>query len=122
MTLSQHQRAFTRDIGYLIEFAYESGRELTFNEALRTPAQQWLYYNGRDIENGQLVRAPRRSWTLNSQHLKKLAVDFNLFVDGEYQGTTEAHQPLGEFWEALNDLNRWGGNFGDGNHYERRML
>lgn len=121
MTLSQHQRAFTRDIGHLIEFAYDSGFELTFNEALRTPAQQWLYYNGRDIVGGKLVAAPRRSWTTDSYHLKKLAVDFNLFIDGVYQGTTEAHRPLGEFWESLNTLNRWGGRFSDGNHYERRL-
>lgn len=121
MKLSEHQRAFTRDIGHLIAFAYQNDFELTFNEALRTPDQQWLYFTGHQIQGGKLVGGPRRSWTTDSYHLKKLAVDFNLFIAGVYQGTSEAHRPLGDFWESLNEYNRWGGRFQDGNHYERHL-
>ena len=54
-------------------------------------------------------------------HGSRLAIDLNLFVwNGKrwaYQRTTEAHRPLGEFWESLHPDNRWGGRFKDGNHY-----
>lgn len=54
-----------------------------------------------------------------SLHRKRLAGDMNLFIDGQYQTTTEAHRPLGEFWELLHPLCKWGGRFStpDGNHY-----
>ena len=55
----------------------------------------------------------------------KLAIDLDLFKDGEgfemgckvYLTKTEDHRKLGEFWESLHPLCRWGGRFGDGNHY-----
>ena len=52
-----------------------------------------------------------------SFHFKKLAIDFDLFIDGVYQRSTEAHRPLGEFWILIGGT--WGGNFPkpDGNHY-----
>jgi len=55
--------------------------------------------------------------SFNSFHYKRLAVDFNLFIDGVYQTTTEAHKPLGEFWKFIGGT--WGGDFEepDGNHY-----
>lgn len=66
--------------------------------------------------------------TANSNHLHRRAIDLNLFKDGVYQKTTEAHRPFGEWWEALGmslKLNfRWGGNFKnnpDGNHYELHL-
>jgi hypothetical protein len=56
----------------------------------------------------------------NSLHLKRLAIDLNLFKDGAYLSDTESHRPFGEWWEAQDPLNRWGGRFKDGNHYEMR--
>lgn len=53
----------------------------------------------------------------NSGHQRKLAQDLDLFIDGVYQTTTEAHRPFGEWWEKQHPLARWGGRFGDGNHY-----
>lgn len=54
-----------------------------------------------------------------SLHPKKLAIDLNLFIDGKYQRSTRAHEPLGVYWESLHELCRWGGRFKprDGNHY-----
>jgi len=103
MTLGQKQRTFTRMIGLLIEYAYQQGYELTFGDAYRDPrafghiGQKGPY--GRD----------------DSLHKERLAVDFNLFKDGEYLTSTEAHRPLGEYWESLGGS--WGGRFNDGNHY-----
>jgi hypothetical protein len=52
-----------------------------------------------------------------SMHKDRLAHDYNLFIDGEFQTTTEAHRPLGEHWESLHPECSWGGRWEDGNHY-----
>lgn len=86
----------------LVIWAYDHGYELTYGEAWRTPQQaEWNAANGKGI-------GP-------SLHTSRLAVDFNLFINGKYQTSTEAHRPLGEKWEAMGGT--WGGRFGDGNHY-----
>ena len=108
MSLSKIQRDFTYDIGCLIEWAYANGYELTFGDAYRSPKA----FGGQG-EKGPYGRD-------ESAHKQRLAVDFNLFIDGVYQGDTEAHRPLGEYWESLHPDNVWGGNFDDGNHYSRR--
>ena len=53
----------------------------------------------------------------NSLHYEGLAIDIDLFKDGAYLATTEAHKPFGEFWESLDPDCAWGGRFKDGNHY-----
>lgn len=110
MKLSKHQRIFTKHIGLLIQFAYKNGIELTFGEAQRTLYQQKKY-----VKDG-------RSRTLKSKHLKRLAVDFNVFIDGKYQPSHKKVKKLGEFWESLDPLNKWGGhfkNFKDYPHFQR---
>ncbi|MCP4493096.1 MAG: M15 family metallopeptidase [Gammaproteobacteria bacterium] len=94
MTLGQKQRKFTEMIGRLIAWAYENGYELSFGDA-------WASTGHID----------------GSYHYKRLAVDFNLFIDGVYQTTTEAHKPLGDHWKMIGGT--WGGDFArkDGNHY-----
>lgn len=57
---------------------------------------------------------------VDSLHHKRLAQDLNLFVKGKYvtNGSHPAWKVLGEYWEALDPLCRWGGRFrsGDANH------
>ena len=105
MTLSEKQRLFSKLLADLIQWAYKKGFEVTMGECFRTPEQAAL-------------NAQKGTGIANSLHTKRLAVDLNLFVEGQYQPTTEAHRPLGEYWESLNPLCRWGGRFNDGNHYE----
>jgi len=102
VTLGDRQRKFTRMVALLIQYAYERGYELTFGEAWRTPEQAQ-----RNAEAGTGIA--------NSLHCDRLAVDFNLFKDGEYLTQTEDHRELGEFWESIGGA--WGGRFNDGNHY-----
>ncbi len=52
-----------------------------------------------------------------SLHNEGLAVDIDLFKDGQYLTKTEDHKPFGEFWERLDKDCCWGGRFNDGNHY-----
>ena len=103
MSFGAKQRRFTRAIGALIEFAYSNGYELTFGDAFRDPR----VFGGVGEAKG--YGHPK------STHKMRLAVDFNLFKDGKYLPSTEAHKPLGEFWESIGGT--WGGRFGDGNHY-----
>jgi len=107
MTLGSKQRQFARMIGQLIEFAYASGYELTFGDAYRDPRVHGAVGEKKSYSSA------------GSVHKSRLAMDFNLFKDGVYQTSSEAHRPLGEFWKSLDPRCRWGGDFKqpDGNHY-----
>lgn len=99
MTLSQYQRIFTLNICKLIAFAYAKELELTFGEAFRTNEQQLIY-----VQTG-------KSQTMSSLHLKRLAVDFNIFKDNKLTWDWETYKVLGDFWETLHPQNRWGGDW-----------
>lgn len=98
MKLSEQQRGFTLMVAELILFAHARGLELTFGEAYRTKEQQ-------DIHRKRGVSRVR-----HSKHQDRLAVDFNLFVDGAYVRDKLYYRALGEKWEAIGG--RWGGRFG----------
>ena len=106
---------FTEQLGKLIAYAYSLGIYLTFGEAYRTVDQQYLYFKGKKVgNNGVLEDAPKKSWTMNSMHLKRLAVDFNFFINnagGDFDLTYDVDKlkVLGEYWESLDELNQWGG-------------
>lgn len=105
MTLGEKQQLFTVMIGNLIHWAEEKGYRLTFGEAYRTPEQAAL-------------NAKKGSGISNSLHTQRLAVDFNLFINGQYMTRTEDYRPLGEYWESIGGS--WGGRFKsnpDGNHF-----
>ena len=97
MKLSERQARFTKMTALLIQYADLLGYSLTYGDAYSK------------VEFGV--------HSFNSYHYKRLAVDFNLFISGVYQTSTEAHKPLGEFWKFIGGS--WGGDFAnkDGNHY-----
>lgn len=111
MTLRAHQSVFTVLVARLILKAEALGYETTFGEAYRSPE-----------EAARLAKAGKG--IAKSLHTQRLAIDLNLFKDGKYLSSTEAHRPLGEWWQTLGAAHgvtcRWGGTFprGDGNHYE----
>lgn len=116
MTLGQTQRIFTRNIGCLIEYAYEMGYELSFGEAERTKSQVLLNYYGYEVmfnkaDGIYLEKRNRTSKTLDSNHLERLAVDFNVFKDGVWISSFEETKFLGVYWVSLHPKNRWGGDF-----------
>ena len=108
MTLSEKQRKFTAMIGILIRWASDRQYGLTFGHA-------W-----RDTETQRRLVEQKLSKTMQSKHCDRLAIDFNLFIGGNYVTKTEDYKPLGEYWKSLDPQNRWGGDwsFGDGNHFE----
>jgi hypothetical protein len=109
MSLGAEQRVFTQQIAKLILWAYKHGYEISFGDAYRDPRVHGDFgekasYSARD-----------------SFHKKRLAIDLNLFVNGEYLQSSESHRQLGEYWKSLDPKNTWGGDFSrpDGNHYSR---
>ncbi len=134
LTLSGKQRIFTKHIGMLIAYAYSIGIELTFGEAQRTQSQVYLNYFGFDVEwqfnNLVFVKRRSTSQTLKSNHQNRLAVDFNFFINDRLTYRFEEIKPLGDYWESLDDKNRWGGDFNkndkedgfvDTPHFERQL-
>lgn len=103
-TLRQKQVRFARLVPRLIDKAFEMGFEVTLGETWRPQVTADYYRSqGRGISN--------------SLHLDKLAIDLNLFKNGQLITDSEGHRPLGEWWEAQGPDHAWGGRFQDGNHY-----
>jgi len=129
MSLSKEQQIFTRHISRLILYATGLGIGLTFGDAYRPKMLQYLYFYGYTIRMSgvipKLIRAKKRSKTLNSNHKKRLAVDFNFFIDGKLIYKHKLINALGQYWEGLDPAhNRWGGNFKniyDSPHFERNI-
>lgn len=87
---------------------------------------EFIHDNGYEVSGGDLYRDPRVFGMMGSHngygralsnHKIRLAIDLNLFKDGEYLTDSEAHRFAGEFWESLDPDCAWGGHWGDGNHY-----
>lgn len=104
LSLRQKQSLFAQLVARLIIEADRQGFAVTFAEAYRSPEEA-----ARLAKLGKGIAA--------SLHTQRLAIDLNLFRDGEYLTSTEAHRPLGEWWERQDPFCRWGGRFNDGNHY-----
>lgn len=100
MTLREKQSKFAHMVALLILHAEALGYTVTLGDA----------YRAETCSHGHP----------NSLHKKRLAIDLNLFsLDNtgtwRYVSSTEAHRPLGEYWESIGGT--WGGRFNDGNHY-----
>jgi hypothetical protein len=102
-TLRQKQSRFVVMVARLIDQATAMGYELTMGDGYRDPRA--FGEIGKRIAYGH----PK------SAHKYRLAIDLNLFRDGQFLGGTEDHRPLGEWWESQGGT--WGGRFEDGNHY-----
>ena len=70
MSILSEQAAFLLDACKLIEYATEQGFNITAGEMYRTEYQQAKYV------------AEGKSKTMNSYHLKRLAIDLNFFLNG----------------------------------------
>lgn len=106
MTLRQKQSLFAKFVSALIIKAYANGYEVTLGDAHRSEEEQ------RRLHRLGVGVSPSKSC-----HPLKLAIDLHLFKAGRYLSSTESHRFLGEWWEQRHPLCRWGGRFGDGNHY-----
>lgn len=107
MTLRQRQSLFAQLVAELLVQAARMGYEVTLGEAYRSPEEA-----ARLAKLGKGIA--------KSLHTQRLAIDLNLFRDGRYLSSSEAHRPLGTWWKQQHPSCRWGGDFArkDGNHYE----
>lgn len=104
MKLSEKRVLFTGLVAQLIQWGHENGYMIAIDQAKRTEAEAKA-----NAKSGKGIS--------NSLHLIPLAVDFVLYVKGEYKTETEDYRALGEYWESLSPLACWGGRFKDGNHF-----
>ena len=118
MSIVNEQWLFINDVAKLIQFAANKGYVLTGGELYRSEEQQKIY-----VQTG-------RSQTMLSNHIKRLAIDFNVFVNNELTYDWDKIKVLGDYWEGLSPLNRWGGDwnknevkdgFMDCPHFERNI-
>ncbi len=117
MRQSDEQWLFLQDVAKLVNFAKSQGFKLTGGELQRP------------LELQQIYKERGSSKTLNSLHIKKLAIDLNVFLKVTPDNWASTYskkdvQPLGDFWEALDEKNKWGGNwktFKDVPHFERKI-
>lgn len=106
MGLGTEQKKFTYAIAKLIIFAYdELGYKLTMGDAFRDPRV-----------HGELGEKKSYS-SANSNHKRRLALDVNLFIAGEY--ITDSHHPawlkLHMVWSQLGGAKMLEN---DANHFE----
>lgn len=106
MSLGDKQRLFMRLLGEFLVWIYQQGYAVTGGELERSRAQAQ-------------ANAAAGTGIANSNHLRRLAIDLNLFLAGVYQTDSAAYRPLGEKWKSMHPLCRWGGDFSkpDGNHF-----
>jgi len=108
MKLSDKQNEFAVDVTKLLVWLFAHNYKVTFGRATDTKAGQKLLFDAG------------LSKTMNSKHLKRLAIDLNIFIDGRLTYSAKKLKPVGDYWESLHPDNVWGGTWGwDAGHFQR---
>lgn len=101
MKKSDYQAEYLQHLGLLFHFA-------TIKKIKLTQGRGYASKKANDAVGGHP----------ESTHLHRLGQDLMLHVDGEWiQGDHPVWHILGEFWKALHPKARWGGDWGDYNHF-----
>jgi hypothetical protein len=105
-TLHDAQALHVKLVAQLVTYVYAQGYELTWGEAYRTAQQaEW------DAEN--------HTGIVNSVHCDRLAVDLQLFKDGNYLTDPASYQFMADYWQSLDPSCRAGYYFStvDADHF-----
>lgn len=106
MALAVKQQEFMRAIGLLLVYIYELADEYEDVETIGVTEGDFYATDGHHPQ---------------STHYARLAADLNLFVDhvyvSRYSQAPNIWDDLGDYWESLDERARWGGRFGDYNHF-----
>lgn len=129
-SLGSVQRAFSRCLVTLEMKILTDDFEFTLGEGLRTAEQAAINSLslfdrakvGALLETkypilGDAIRVSVSQGIKNSVHTLRLAQDLNLFKDGEFLLKPEDYEPFGAYWKTLHPLARYGGDFGDYDHF-----
>ena len=98
-SILKDQMLFSRYVAMLLNYAHSSGYEVTLKECLRTKEQQELYFK------------THKTKTMNSLHLRSLAIDLCFFKNGQWLTTFDQLKELGNYWQSLDFNCRWGGDW-----------
>ena len=98
-TLLKDQMLFSRYVVSLLSFAHSKGYEVTIKECLRTKEQQSIYFR------------ERKTKTMDSLHMRSLAIDLCFFKDEQWLTTYVQLKELGNYWQGLDLACRWGGDW-----------
>jgi hypothetical protein len=98
--LSTLQQTFSVSAAHLILKAVSLGYGVTLGEAWRSPQEAQ-----RDADSGKGIS--------HSLHTQRLAIDINLFQDGEYQADDAkgCYTIMGDWWKSQGANYFWGGDF-----------
>lgn len=103
MTLREKQSQHVVMVAKLIFWAIEHGYQLTWGDAYRDPRVHGAI--GQKLGYGHA----------KSCHKLRLAVDFNLFRDGQLLTSEDDYRPLCVYWESIGGTS--GIHFSDANHF-----
>jgi hypothetical protein len=91
MTLVDKQAQFANMVGKLLVFAGLRGYQITLGDAFRDPRATFPYSHPKSL------------------HGMRLAIDLNVFLDGDLLNEKEQYLPLAQYWEEMGGT--WGGRF-----------
>lgn len=129
--LGDKQRRFAVKSLALLQYITDQGYEWKYGETMRSDEQaeiNALGFSGRyalctlikdkfPLLCEKIRNNFKHNGVRNSVHQLGLAIDIHLFKNGEYLTKTEDHRIFGEWWKTVDPDARWGGDWGDGNHY-----
>jgi len=93
------QSIFAKNVCLLIQFIMAQGYFVTLGEAWR-PQITAHYYSSHHMG------------IKNSLHCNRMAIDLNIYDHkGNYLKDGDIYRKAGQYWESLDNRNRWGGNF-----------
>lgn len=130
-TLGQKQERFALAAARWLIAVNEMGYRTRLGEALRSDEQAEINAMGKEgrailvkfLKDVFPVLAKKienntGSGIRRTLHEDKLALDVNLFKDGQWisDGSSPDWRIVGELWEQMGEDHRWGGRWGDANH------
>jgi len=115
LTLKQQRILFTRLFSEFVLWCFDNGFDVAYDQVKRTELEA-------------KANAATGAGIAQSVHIDGLAGDLLLYINGDYQQSSEAYAPLGRKWKSMHPLCRWGGDFKivkkgktipkpDGNHF-----
>jgi len=132
MTYLEHRQIFARLLVELLAEAHRRGYEVAVDEVKRGCAQAAINAIPRSARTMLALVVRTYSLALSealsdpngpvgiaaSLHRDGLAVDLQLYRPADTWLTkADDYRPLAEWWEQRHPLARWGGRFGDADHF-----
>jgi hypothetical protein len=131
MTLGQLQQEFAYFYARLLLEAERQGYQYALAEGARSDEQaeinaikqagrervaELIYKEFPELAK-KILNNGANNGVRNSVHQLRLAQDLLLFRNEKYLTASDDYKSLGVWWKKQHPLARWGGDWGDGNHF-----